>query len=144
MTVDLKVKQMNAHHDILGKRVAYRLTESAASLPHDVLERLKTARVNALQMRKVANCKTANVVTLLGHGNILQLGSHSNDLWGRLASLIPLLALVIGLMAISTLQDDYFMQELADVDAELLTDDLPPSAYTDPGFTQFLHLYQGD
>ena len=135
---------MNAQHDILGKRFADRLSESAVSLPHDVLERLKAARMNALQMRKVANCKTASTVTLLGHGTILQLGSRINDISGRLASLIPLLALVVGLMAISTLQDDYFMQELADVDTELLTDDLPPSAYTDPGFTHFLHLHQGN
>jgi hypothetical protein len=28
--------------------------------------------------------------------------------------------------------------ELAEVDTALLTDDLPPSAYADPGFVQFL------
>jgi hypothetical protein len=28
--------------------------------------------------------------------------------------------------------------EIAAVDAELLTDELPPAAYTDPGFLQFL------
>ncbi len=30
------------------------------------------------------------------------------------------------------------MNEVAEVDAALLTDDLPPSAYADPGFLQYL------
>jgi len=28
--------------------------------------------------------------------------------------------------------------ELTEIDTALLTDDLPPSAYADPGFTQFI------
>jgi len=35
-------------------------------------------------------------------------------------------------------QDGIRISEIADVDTELLTDDLPPAAYTDPGFTQYL------
>jgi hypothetical protein len=35
-------------------------------------------------------------------------------------------------------QDQYRADELADVDVELLTDELPPAAYTDPGFIEFL------
>ena len=37
------------------------------------------------------------------------------------------------------MQVDNRANELAaEVDAALLTDDLPPAAYTDPGFAQFL------
>jgi hypothetical protein len=144
MTTDLKVNQLNAHRGLLGKRVAARLSESAEALPHDVLERLKAGRMHALQLRKVATAKTAASVTGFGHGSSLQLGMQRGDGWGPFASLIPLLALVVGLLTISVLQDEYRAQELADVDAELLTDDLPPSAYTDPGFAQFLHPHQGD
>jgi hypothetical protein len=43
-----------------------------------------------------------------------------------------------GLIVITTLQEDNRTDELAEVDAALLTDDLPPAAYTDPGFAQFL------
>jgi hypothetical protein len=45
---------------------------------------------------------------------------------------------VAGLIVITTLQEDNRTDELAEVDAALLTDDLPPAAYTDPGFAQFL------
>jgi hypothetical protein len=39
---------------------------------------------------------------------------------------------------IHSAQTDRRASELAEVDAALLTDDLPPSAYADPGFVQFL------
>jgi hypothetical protein len=48
------------------------------------------------------------------------------------------LALVAGLLAIDVLQEQNRADELAEVDAELLTDDLPPEAFTDPGFMRFL------
>ena len=144
MTMNSNLHPKDAHATLFGKRVAARLSESSDSLPHDVLERLKAGRIHALQMRKVVSAKTATANSWFGRGTALQLGRHHGDGWGHLASLIPLLALVMGLMAISVLQDEHLTQELADVDAELLTDDLPPSAYTDPGFTQFLHLRQGD
>ncbi|MBC7727039.1 MAG: DUF3619 family protein, partial [Microbacteriaceae bacterium] len=35
-------------------------------------------------------------------------------------------------------QNDHRASEVAEVDAAILTDDLPPSAYADPGFAQFL------
>jgi len=41
-------------------------------------------------------------------------------------------------MAISVIQEERRTDELAEVDSALLTDDLPPAAYTDPGFAQFL------
>jgi len=56
---------------------------------------------------------------------------------------LPLLALVLGLIAISIIQNDNRTTELAEIDAALLTDDLPPTAYTDPGFAQFLKLSSG-
>jgi hypothetical protein len=48
--------------------------------------------------------------------------------------------LVLGLIAINLIQDDLHIREIADLDTELLTDDLPPMAYTDPGFTHFLKI----
>jgi hypothetical protein len=35
-------------------------------------------------------------------------------------------------------QNEHRTNEIASLDAELLTDDLPPNAYTDPGFLIFL------
>ena len=72
---------------------------------------------------------------VVSNGNTLTLGGRW---WTRIGSVLPLIALVGGLVAISVMQDDNRANELAEVDSALLTDDLPPAAYTDPGFAQFL------
>ena len=53
-------------------------------------------------------------------------------------SVMPLIALVVGMLTINSVQNDNRAQEVAEVDAALLTDDLPPAAFSDPGFVQFL------
>ena len=61
--------------------------------------------------------------------------------WGRFAAVIPLVTLVLGLIVIDTIQDDLSVNELVEIDAALLTDYLPPTAYADPGFAQFLDIH---
>jgi hypothetical protein len=46
----------------------------------------------------------------------------------------------VGLLTINMVLDEYRANEVAEVDSALLTDDLPPTAYTDPGFVHFLKL----
>ena len=60
-------------------------------------------------------------------------------LHGNLLIAAPI-ALVAGLATIKTFVDDDRANQLAEVDAALLADYLPPSAYADPGFLQFLKL----
>jgi hypothetical protein len=60
------------------------------------------------------------------------------NLWSRLASALPLIALLFGLATIHVFQNETRTDELASLDTELLIDDLPPAAYTDPGFLVFL------
>jgi hypothetical protein len=80
----------------------------------------------------------AGGVVASGSGT-LSMGEDSGpDLWARIGSALPLLALIAGLLAISVVQNDFRANEVAEVDAALLTDDLPATAYTDPGFMQFL------
>ena len=50
------------------------------------------------------------------------------------------MALLAGLVVINLDLDEAGTLEVAQVDAALLADDLPPSAYADPGFVQFLKL----
>ena len=58
--------------------------------------------------------------------------------WLRLASTLPLLLLVVGLVGIGHLNNLERIRAAADVDAVLLADDLPVAAYADPGFAEFL------
>ena len=55
-------------------------------------------------------------------------------------SFIGTLLLVLGLLGINDLQSDERARELAAVDMALLTDELPPQAFADPGFIQFLQM----
>jgi hypothetical protein len=58
--------------------------------------------------------------------------------WQRLASFLPLVVLVCGFVLITQQAELEQVHAAAEVDAMLLADDLPPDAYTDPGFAQFL------
>jgi hypothetical protein len=117
-----------------ARRLTARLSAGTNDLPHDVAERLRVAHTQAVAHRRrptrqAATLGTSGGAALLGLGQVW---------WTRLGAVIPLVALVAGLMAISIVQDDDRTSELADVDSALLADDLPPTAYADPGFAQFL------
>ena len=117
-----------------ARRLTARLSAGTHDLPHDIAERLRVARTRAVAQRRrpvrqAATVGTSGGTALLGLGQVW---------WARLGVAIPLVALVAGLMAISIVQDDDRTSELADVDSALLADDLPPTAYVDPGFAQFL------
>ena len=121
--------------DQFGARIANQLDAAAQQLPHDVSERLRAARTQALANRRVSETTAAPAVFVQGGSAVLGGGF---GFWGRAASWLPLVALTVGLLGIGTLQDQMRASEIADVDAELLTSELPTTAYTDPGFAQYL------
>ncbi len=127
--------------DRFGRRVAHRLDQAADDVPYEITERLRAARVRALASRSLA-VEAAPAVVVSGGEAALHMGPLRPHRWGRLASVIPLLALLAGLVAIHWIQEDMRAAELAEIDAELLTDDLPPEAFTDPGFAHFLRKQQ--
>ncbi len=136
--------ELNISQDAMGRRIALRLLDSADHLPNDISERLKTARMQALAKRKVVKLQLASATSVQGGAATLQQGGDGHSIWNFIASLLPLFALVAGLMAISVLQDQDRAREIADVDAELLSDVLPPTAYADPGFIHFMAAHRRD
>jgi hypothetical protein len=56
----------------------------------------------------------------------------------RFGSVLPLLVLVAGLLLIQDGQTRMQVSIAAEVDEALLGDDLPITAYRDPGFSEFL------
>lgn len=130
--------------DDFGARVAARLSDAVNDLPRDVAERLRAARVRAVASRRAIALQPVTSTVIL-NGPSATLSVHGDHLsgWGRVAAFLPLLALVAGLIAISAVQDDLRASELAEIDVALLTDDLPPAAYADAGFAQFIKLGGG-
>jgi hypothetical protein len=124
----------------LGLRLAAGLAERAEDLPHDVSERLRAAREQALthaRAHRRVPAAAVGTVVLGGGGGAATLGA-STPWWQRLASLLPLLVLVAGLIAIDQFSEQEQVRAAAEIDAMLLADDLPPTAYSDPGFAEYL------
>lgn len=125
-----------------GFRIASLLSEQTERLPHDVAERLKFARKQAMDRvqaaRQLAPAGVATQVSVQGSGRGLSLLGGGSPGWMRWASILPLVALVAGLFLIQDEFSSAQVQTAADVDAALLGDDLPPSAYDDAGFVEFL------
>jgi hypothetical protein len=132
--------QLQARTDVMGRMIAGRLSEGADTLPHNISERLKAARVQAVAKRRIVSLQVASNVSESGGELALNMSGREDGMWNRIASLLPLLALVAGLISIAVMQDESRAREVAEVDAELLTDELPPSAYVDPGFAQYLRV----
>ena len=116
-------------------RVAARLSERSTDMPHDLSERLRFAREQALERARVARRAEAatSTVTLEG-GALAMIGGW----WPRVATALPMLALAAGLVFVHSEQNDEQARAAAEIDAALLADDLPPDAYTDRGFLEFL------
>jgi hypothetical protein len=124
--------------DRFGRLVAARLAAGTDELPYAVSERLRAARVQAVSRRKPANVRTATTISHSGGAGVLTFGDEGQSLWNRIASALPIIALAAGLVLVHKIENERRASEVAEVDAAILTDDLPPSAYADPGFVQFL------
>lgn len=124
--------------DRMGHRLASLLSESSQPLSHDVTERLRVARQQALSAHQLQMSLRPSVML---QGSSLALSDPPGTghvFWRGLASAIPLLALIAGLVAVQWFDMESTVSELAEIDTALLVDDLPPAAYSDPGFMQFL------
>jgi hypothetical protein len=132
--------------DRFGRKVAARLSMGTAELPYEVTERLRAARTQAMARRKlVSSAKTVpSVLTNGGSTAALGFGDEGVSWWNRIASALPLIVLAAGLVTIHVVQNERRASEVAEVDAAILTDDLPPAAYADPGFAQFLKSGGGE
>jgi hypothetical protein len=173
-TKHLTPAQMEALQARFALRVTARLDEGARQLPHDIGERLRIARQQAVAAAAQARlaplvvpaAQTGLVAVTTPELSLAGAGSRSVEAFGaplldshrrahtppehrrlddgptpwfwRLASTLPAVALVAGLWGVGDWTRHEQVQAAADVDMSLLTDDLPPSAYVDPGFEEYL------
>lgn len=138
----MKTQDLTATHNLLdpmGRQFAQALTRHSGDLSHDVSERLRFARQQALAARK-PEMAPALLGMRQSNGSLTLAGPPNEglNLWNILGSALPLIALVTGLVTVSWISRENTVAELAAIDSALLLDELPPAAYTDPGFAQFL------
>lgn len=123
----------------LAYRVAGRLSEGAEALEADLSERLRFAREKALERARLARAAAPEAApSVVSAGGAAALLGGGGGWWVKIASVLPLAALAAGLLLIEHLHTQSQIATAAAIDAELLVDDLPPAAYTDPGFAEFL------
>jgi Protein of unknown function (DUF3619) len=135
---------LSPHNDQFGRRLSFYLTESADNLPYEITERLRAARARALARRQTVSVFAPVQPQVHANGTLALGGAPAggNRWWSRIGFIAPLVALVAGFALIQLVQDELRTSELAEIDAELLADELPPQAFTDPGFVQYLRTRQ--
>ena len=127
------------HAEAFARRVTQRLSEAEDDMPYDITERLRAAREQALAQRKVV-ATPAIARQPQQESSTAAAPSGKRNWWRAVVSAVPLSAMVAGLAFFNGVQADEGASAMAEYDATLLADELPPTAYTDPGFTQYLKI----
>ncbi len=130
---------LNRYHPLASEarfaaRLARALDDSSRALPAGVEERLRVAREQALTK---ARREPQRLLTVIPAG-IAGMGWSSGGWWSRVALLLPVAALAVGLFAIEQKHREAQIAAAVEIDAALLTDDAPLAAYRDAGFVEFL------
>lgn len=128
---------------LLARDIRLALDASADAVPADIAERLAAGRRMALARKKAEAPVRVPQFAAAGGAPMFDLEDdtplHRAGAWLRRLALVWLLiALVAGLAGIYQWQKQQRVEELADVDAAMLLDDLPPTAYADQGFHVYL------
>lgn len=128
----------------LALRIVAQLNAGADQLPHDITERLRVARERSVdRARALRRLSAVPATSLQVQGGRTAVLAGPPSWWLRLASFLPIAVLVGGLMLIQQRYTEEQISAAAEVDAALLVDELPPQAYSDPGFVEFLRTPQG-
>lgn len=121
-------------------KVRQALNESIDNLPASSLDRLASARKQALSRKK----QPSGLLQLARRG--LLAGQHAGQAvfdapfsWmGRMTVVAPIVLVVAGLAGIFHYEQQQRIQDLAEIDALVLADELPLDAYLDHGFNAYL------
>jgi hypothetical protein len=128
----------------VAQRLAAALTEyQVKSADPGIAARLAFARDRAMEAARRTRSAAAIAPSLAGAAGGTAIlgglpGSDSTPWWLRLGSLVPLAVLLAGLVLIDNQYTRSQIEAAAEVDAAILADDLPPEAYRDQGFVEFL------
>jgi hypothetical protein len=121
---------MNSDDIDLAYKIRHALNENLDNLPASTTERLAAARAQALARKK------AEAPARRGGFDVRAL--FAMPMLGRLAVVAPLVAMVAGLVGVYQAEHEQRVGELAELDAAVMSDELPLTAYTDSGFKAYL------
>ena len=128
----------NVEERNFGYKVRHALNERLDTLPASTTDRLAAARKAALS-RKKSDAPLRVLIrqkALTGYGSTM--GNEPFSWMARFGMVLPLIVLVVGLFGIVQYEKQQRINETADLDAAMLTDNLPVVAYADHGFNAYL------
>ncbi|MCD2518756.1 DUF3619 family protein [Massilia sp. G4R7] len=129
---------MNTDDINLAYKIRHALNENLEALPASTTDRLAAARAAALARKKPDAAPAKAVRRPLFDVNALFTG----PALARLGVAIPMLALVIGMGGVYQYEQQQRVAALADIDAAVLADELPLTAYLDHGFNAYVESQQ--
>jgi hypothetical protein len=130
---------MNTDDINLAYKIRHALNDNLDNLPASTTDRLAAARAQALARKKADAPSRART----RQRNTFDLGGLFSMQWvARAAVVAPLLAMVAGMVGVYQYEREQRAAELAELDAAVLSDDLPLTAYTDHGFNAYLAQQQ--
>lgn len=134
------MKSLNETKDIeFAYKVRRALNESAENIPEATLNRLSNARKIALSRKKQESAIAVFASKGVLAGNMGFSFQGPNSWFGKLGVALPMLVLIIGLFGIYEYEQKQRINDLAEIDAAVLVDELPPDAYLDTGFSAYLN-----
>lgn len=134
---------MNTDDINLAYKLRHALNENLDALPASTTERLAAARALALSRKKPDAALKAGQAHKDWRRSWFDVDTlFSSAGLGRLAVAVPLLALVVGLGGVYQYEQQQQIAELAELDAAVLADELPLTAYLDHGFNAYVESQQ--
>lgn len=127
---------MNTKELNFAYKVRHALNENLNNLPASTTERLASARKIALSRKKAA--APAHVFEYRLSGVFGKFFREPLSWAGRMGLAVPAIALVAGLIGIYQQEQQHRIADIAEIDAMVLSDELPLTAYLDKGFNAYL------
>jgi len=121
-----------------GYKVRHALNEQIDNLPTSTTDRLASARKMALSRKKSDSPLRVLVRQRAFAGEAGGIVNERFSWTMRFALAIPLIVLVCGLIGIVQYEKQVRIDETADIDAAMLSDEVPLTAYADTGFNAYL------
>jgi Protein of unknown function (DUF3619) len=132
-------------HNQLGANIARRLDATTERLPYRVTQRLENGRkaaIAAMPAQSLVGAQAIQKTSSSQPSAVLLGGSSFGWLTKFLGFALPAAAIFCGVLLISNQSENLEADEQATIDAAMLTDDVPISAFTDRGFGVHIHNVQ--
>ncbi|WP_027867679.1 DUF3619 family protein [Massilia alkalitolerans] len=130
---------MNTDDINLAYKIRHALNENLDALPASTTDRLAAARARALSRKKADATRQVQAAPR----PLFDLkGLFTGPALARFAVAAPMLALVIGMGGVYQYEQQERLAAMAEVDAAVLADELPLTAYLDQGFNAYVESQQ--